>query len=98
MGGTNGLASPEHWRLQDRDSERAVSYNKPLVDDDKPCDQYEPSFTRSMDRINVTEIPYDPLERNSNSVVKYIAHLGGLKPLDAGWRTPASTVDPLQLP
>ena len=65
------VVDPQQWSPQDRDSERAVAYDKPLVDDDESCDKYQQSFAATMNRINGKKIMHDPLANNSNSVAKH---------------------------
>lgn len=82
----------EQWALgseQDRDSRNAVAYDKPLVDDDKPCDGYITSFQGTMVKVNEAGMAYDVLFQNSNSVVNQLLRYAGLGPLKRSWRMPA---------
>ncbi|MGH7669516.1 MAG: hypothetical protein ACRENQ_08465, partial [Gemmatimonadaceae bacterium] len=54
---------------QDNDTPHAIRYDAPLVNNDKPCDNFQASFNHTMAAIKDKKIAYDPLAQNSNSVV-----------------------------
>jgi hypothetical protein len=67
------------------DTQAAVGYDKPLVDDDKPCTEYEASFATSLLLINAAGVPYG-VNQNSNSVVNTMLVRSGLGWLQKGGR------------
>ena len=84
-----GAIRAEEWEKnspQNRDSRRAVSYDKPLVDDKGSCEGYVQSFRSSSSRINGMSIGYDLITQNSNSVVNQLLISAGLGSLGQGIR------------
>ena len=67
------------------DSQSAVGYDKPLVDDKKSCAQLEASFATSLILVNASGTPYG-LRQNSNSVVNTMLVRAGLGWLRTGER------------
>ncbi len=67
------------------DSQGALGYDAPLVDNDESCAKYERSFASSVSRINEAQIGYG-LNRNSNSVVNTLLLRAGLGFLQPGGR------------
>ena len=74
----------------DADTRGALSYDQPLVNDDKPCDTYQKSLRSTRDRINTAGITYNPLTSNSNSVVNQMLIDAGLGRLRRNVRAPAA--------
>jgi len=68
---------------------------KVVVDDGEPCSCYNRSFQDTIDRVNSNNIPYSPIEQNSNSLAGTILRDAGVNVPSSAWPywTPAYSLD-----